>query len=180
MTRTAGVSVREAALRMGVSIRTVQQWVRRGAPTVRPGGVGRGKSALVEIAALERFRGDLRAVRESAPCAPDLEVIARALHGAYWRPQEGRQAPTWRLLGLKPWQASAVLCAALQSIARELAGRYLSEGELPQSARELIYAGIDAARRIPRAEPNAKNGIVILADCLRTGPGAPTGSGDDR
>lgn len=52
----SAVTLARAARELGKSESTLRAWVRRGAPTARPGEAGRGRGALVVVQDLERWR----------------------------------------------------------------------------------------------------------------------------
>src|SRR3990172_4874448 len=52
-----GITLREAAQTLRKSESTVRRWVQRGCPCVRPGEVGRGKGAIVNLNDVITWRG---------------------------------------------------------------------------------------------------------------------------
>src|SRR4051794_9255673 len=51
------VRIAVAARQLGKSPETLRRWVRSGCPVAAPGGPGRGKGALLDVAAVRAWRG---------------------------------------------------------------------------------------------------------------------------
>ncbi len=90
----------DAARALGVRPGTLRKWIRRGAPVVEPGGNGPGQSALVDIAAIEAWRG--RKSDDAPLVRLDTSALAKGLLATY-------RANTHRQLGLTNRQAAAML-----------------------------------------------------------------------
>lgn len=90
----------EAARELGRSPATLRRWIGEGAPCASPGGPGRGRGALVDVAALRRWRalGGAPAVQHEEW----LALVAEALL-AYHREHEHR------VIGLRDAAAAAYL-----------------------------------------------------------------------
>lgn len=72
-----GLPIVQAAKALKKDLSTVQKWIARGAPTVRPGSPGRGKGAVVNLKDLLRWRaGDF--------AQDDHEEILERLAVAMW------------------------------------------------------------------------------------------------
>jgi hypothetical protein len=128
------VTIAKAAREMDVDPSTVQHWLRRGAPTVRPGAVGRGRGALVDIEALRRWRyGAL------APAQIDSESLASAMLAAFQRPAEGYGgAPIWAELDLSQRQAAVLWVMLYTPLVRNLTGKAIATAdELPPEMRSI-------------------------------------------
>jgi hypothetical protein len=112
-------STKAAAREIGCSVSTVRRWLREGAPAVRHGGVGRGKSAVVDPDVLRRWRAGETASPESA-----LAAVARGIENAYRRAPEGHRQPAWAELGLGHRQSAVLLIEVYREIVRTIEGRY--------------------------------------------------------
>lgn len=80
--------VQDAARALGVTVRTLRRDLAAGAPVVRRGGRGRGRAALVDVAAIEAWRR----CRSQAAATDDVlrviaaeipEILAAACHTAF-------------------------------------------------------------------------------------------------
>lgn len=110
-----GATVQEAALHFGVSVETVRRWLRAGAPCLSPGSVGPGHGALVDLAALERWRGQSRPESDRDV----LPLVQTALHDVLRR-DGGTGRPLWAELRVSPDAAASLLWAAYRRIAHAL------------------------------------------------------------
>ena len=90
---------------------TVRRWLQRGAPTVRPGEAGRGKGALVDVVALERWR------TEAAKPQPDARATVLQLAALL---RDYHRAGDHRLVGLRDDAAQLLYAAFLEYVAGRL------------------------------------------------------------
>jgi len=92
-----------AALELKVSEATLRRWIARGAPVARRGRRGRGGAALIDVGAIEAWRGSscsTDAVRVFASELPELVADAvdgffRAISGPHKRELAAALAGTW-------------------------------------------------------------------------------------
>ena len=93
-----------AAVELGISEPTLRRWLRQGAPVTRQGGRGRGRAALVDPAAVDRWRTPGKAAGiDAAILAAELpELLAAAvwqtfllIDGPHKRPCANELAAAW-------------------------------------------------------------------------------------
>jgi len=111
------VGLTEAARELAVSAGTLRRWLRQGAPCARPGEVGRGHGARVDIEAVRRWRAGVGL----ADAAALLDRVACALWSTYTR-DAGHGEPAHASLGIRHRAAAGLLYVAYTRIARELTG----------------------------------------------------------
>lgn len=125
-----GITLTEAAKQMNRSAATLRRWVQQGAPTVTPGYVGRGHGALVDPAALQRWRyGEVSQAGE----AEQVALLAQAFSD-FFRHDSGINAPAHRTLGIRDREAAALLATLFEYTARRITGHDL-ETLPPEIAR---------------------------------------------
>jgi hypothetical protein len=143
-------TVLEAARELRVTASTVRGWIRRGAPTIELGSVGRGRGSRVDVAALRAWRSGV-----STSSTVDLDRIATGMWAAYSRAPEGESRPTWQTLGVDRDRAAAMLVATYYEIARSVTGRYPEQ--LPAEIERLFAISQDSVRRgSPPPGPESK------------------------
>jgi hypothetical protein len=103
------VPIRQAAQALGKSPATIRRWISDGAPCARPGTAGRGRGALVEVAALERWR-------EAGP-APDYREFLVKLEPLL---SDYHRSGDHKYIGLRDDAARAYLQALYQYVADRL------------------------------------------------------------
>lgn len=104
----AAVPLPQAADALGISVPTLRRWLRRGAPQARRGRRGRGGRALVDVAAVEAWRGSGAAVEHAdltvfASELPELVAAAvfdsfQHVEGSHKRATAGTLAGAWYLV----------------------------------------------------------------------------------
>ncbi len=124
----------EAAREMGLTTATLRRWVQQGAPTERPGSVGRNHGALVDPAALRRWRyGEPGAPRSDMEA---IETIAQAFED-FFRRDSGLDAPAHRCLGIPDREAAALLVVLFEYVWQRLVGRELTAEDAPAQIARL-------------------------------------------
>src|SRR5580693_2208330 len=104
------VSLRVAAAALGVNECTVRRWVQQGAPCVRAGAPGRNCGALVDLAAMRRWRAERAGAEIAVPGDSVIrETIARGLLAAFKRGNGGKTDPMWRQLGVNSSRAALII-----------------------------------------------------------------------
>jgi hypothetical protein len=156
---TGGVSVREAAARLGVAPSTIKNWIARGCPTCSLGSVGRGHGSTVDPERLRQWRA-ARALKAAAPTSVsgpsfDPGTVAAALWKLYVRPtREDRTLPSWKLYRLAPAETAALLVDVFQALHREATGRFAAE--LPAEMVKLLTIYLSSLhRRLTEELPDA-------------------------
>lgn len=131
------LSIRDAAVVLGVVPSTVRRWVQRGAPSVRPGEGGPGRGALVRIRELESWR------RGSADYGLALERVADALLEVHQR-DAGCGVSAHKQYGVDEEASAFQLLQVWDRVYRKLAGQdldefyELDEAALPDSIAQLL------------------------------------------
>lgn len=125
------VSLKAAAAALGKSEATVRRWVQAGAPCASPGAAGRGKGALVDVAAIARWR--------SGTAEPGHAELLAKLSAALWnvfKRDAGLGDPGHIALGMRDYQAAAYLALVFERCARDLTGSVPEP--LPAEMRDLL------------------------------------------
>lgn len=125
----------EAAKQLGRSPATLRRWIAQGAPTVFLGREGRGCGSLVNIGDLQRWRrgGDLS--------TPDNTDSLARLSITLWRVFKCDSGvgdagyPAHRLLGIRDYQAAALLVEVYERYVQDLIG---SVPDLPPEIQLLV------------------------------------------
>lgn len=99
----ATLPIAAAAAAAGVSAPTLRRWIAAGAPVARRGRRGRGGAALIDVAAIEAWRGTgastdaLRAFAGEVPqlVADAVDETFRELVGPHKRSSAGPLAACW-------------------------------------------------------------------------------------
>ena len=105
------VPLRAAALELGKSEATLRRWIAEGAPTARPGEVGRGRGALVCVQDLKNWRAtEAAGTPDASAFLANLErILADYLRGG-----------DHRLVGLRDEPARLLYAALLEYIVGRL------------------------------------------------------------
>jgi hypothetical protein len=117
------LSLAQAARELNLAVSTLRRWVRRGAPTLQPGQVGRNKGAIVDVNALRRWRAGITA-HEFPGAVFTREDLARGLWSAFVRAPEGLVSPAWQELRLSRLQAAALFVETFREVIRCTEGHY--------------------------------------------------------
>lgn len=140
MAGTYAVPIDTAAEALGVSKTTLRRWVAAGAPVAHRGGRGRGRSTLVDIAAVQAWRRqgeDARADLARVLACEMSELVGEAVSEAF------RLAPDKRDARGAAW----VACAAWQHVVSALMDRLRMENaELPDV--ETVPESMERLRKI--------------------------------
>ncbi|MEQ1794299.1 MAG: hypothetical protein ABL970_08925 [Nitrospira sp.] len=109
---------------------TIRRWITAGAPVLRPGGKGPGRSALLDFQEVEQWRG--QAVQAAAEQAGDIfEQVARAFQETIQHDRiEDRT-------GVSKAQAVSVFMLVFDRLCREHR-RHYSIDTLPEGIRALM------------------------------------------
>lgn len=148
----ASVTISQAAAELGRSVSTLQAWVRQGAPTDEPGGVGRGKGARVNVRKLREWRvARIAPASASAPACVgvDIELVSKAVWRAFTKPPEGETLQTWKRLRLPETAVAALMLDVFRTVHREATGHYPER--LPAEMTMILGIVIDSARQQIRA-----------------------------
>lgn len=128
----SAVSVAAAAAEVGVSQKTIRQWIRDGAPIVREGKCGPNNGALVNVSDLLRWR---------YMCTDDterlLERVADALLATLRREHlDGK--PAHAILRIPPRNAAQYLLAVYDRLHFMLTGTDANPQDAPESLQILL------------------------------------------
>jgi hypothetical protein len=126
------VSIRVAALDLGVTPQAVRGWLRQGAPCVQAAtGSGPGRGSLVDVEELRRWRE-----RGAEACLP---AIAQALLDTFRR-DGGEGIPIHRSLGVSDRAAAALLVTVYHRIHHRLVG--CDPVELPPELESVFFQSL--------------------------------------
>ena len=115
----------QAARRLGKSPCTVRRWIAKGAPTVSLGKEGRGNGSLVDLDQVRRWRAGIAGLDIQPPGETDsLQRLATALWDVFKRDAGVGDGgyPAHRLLGIRDYQAAALLVEVYERHAQDLTG----------------------------------------------------------
>lgn len=128
------VPVRVAAAELKIGEATLRRWIAQGAPVSRRGTRGRGRAALVNVAAIRAWRSPTRTGIDACVLAAVLpERIATALHDAHQHVAGPGKRQAAGVLALAWHVASCAVTDELRRYAPEL----LDVGDLPASIERL-------------------------------------------
>lgn len=132
----------EAARALRVAPSTLRVWVRAGAPTLVPGGCGRGRGSRFDLEALRKWRLQRALPGAAATVAGTQDLpalLARGLWAAFTRPAaDGGSFPAWQLHRVPRGAAAALLVDLFRFQFREATGRFPTDEELPAETERLI------------------------------------------
>lgn len=120
------VTINKAAIALGKSPSTVRRWIQKGAPTVRPGEVGRGKGSIVRVKDLLQWRGAVQ-----VPYKERLDFIAGVLMDCLRRDEVGERIEITRR------QAAGLLALVYERYHKNLTHEPLDRKELPPEIKQL-------------------------------------------
>lgn len=108
---SAAVPLPEASRAFGVSVSTLRRWIDSGAPVVSPGGRGRGRHTMIDLAAVRAWRAGRSALQDddqadSRAALALVKILRKKLPGAIAKALvkvdgstiDGQ--PAWRALGI--------------------------------------------------------------------------------
>lgn len=111
---------------------TLLRWIKRGAPTVECGSVGRGHGYQVEPDALERWLAEQAAPNLTKKAQRvQLETLAESLMRCY---RNDQAAAT---VGISHRHAAAVLVMAYERLAKDLTKEPVHRKDLPREIAQL-------------------------------------------
>jgi hypothetical protein len=96
------VSLASAAAELEVGVSTLRKWLQAGAPCESPGTAGRGRGALVSVAALRGWRAARTAPAVAESPADALRLVAASFLAFH---RDGQH----RIIGLRDGEAAAYL-----------------------------------------------------------------------
>lgn len=128
-----GVPIHEAAKELDVAVVTLRKWIARGAPTVRPGEVGRGRGALVCVEDLLRWRGG------GSPLS-DSEFDKKLAEGVM---DPFRRDDLPGRLGIHPRIAAAALALVFERLHKNFLKRPPELGKLPEEIDTLLSISLE-------------------------------------
>lgn len=126
------VTINKAAIALGKSPSTVRRWIQKGAPTVRPGEVGRGRGSIVRVKDLLQWRGAVQ-----VPCKERLDFIASALMDCLRRDEIHER------IGITSRQTAGVLALVYERYHKNLLYEPLDRDKLPEQITQLLAIWVE-------------------------------------